>query len=56
MQDLRNSCRSLISSMQKNAALYELDNDPDGFMWLENSNPEETVIAMQRADSRVISL
>ena len=29
----------------KNAALYELDNDPDGFMWLENSNPEETVIA-----------
>ena len=36
----------------KNAALYELDNDPDGFMWLENSNPEETVIAMQRADSK----
>ena len=34
----------------KNAALYELDNDPDGFMWLENSNPDETVIAMQRAD------
>ena len=36
----------------KNAPLYELDNDPDGFMWLENSNPEETVIAMQRADSK----
>lgn len=36
----------------KNAAMYELDNDPEGFMWLENSNPDETVIAMQRMDSK----
>ncbi len=36
----------------KNAALYELDNNPEGFEWLENSNPDETVIAMQRADSK----
>lgn len=36
----------------KNAAMYELDNDPEGFMWLENSNPDETVIAMQRMDRK----
>lgn len=36
----------------KNAAMYELDNDPEGFMWLENSNQDETVIAMQRMDSK----
>lgn len=36
----------------KNAAMYELDNDLEGFMWLENSNPDETVIAMQRMDSK----
>ena len=36
----------------KNAAMYELDNEPEGFMWLENSNPDETVIAMQRMDSK----
>ena len=36
----------------KNAAMYELDNDPEGFMWLENSNPDETVNAMKRMDSK----
>ena len=43
---------SELNKFYENAALYEFDNDPDGFMWLENSNPEETVIAMQRADSK----
>ena len=34
----------------KNEALYELDDNPDGFEWLDNSNAEETVIAFARTD------
>ncbi|MGN0319004.1 MAG: 1,4-alpha-glucan branching protein GlgB [Lachnospira sp.] len=37
---------------KKENALHELDYDPAGFEWLENSNPNETVIAYARKDSK----
>ena len=35
----------------ENAALYELDNNPDGFMWVNDNCPEETVLSFARIAS-----
>lgn len=35
-----------------NMCMYEQDDIPDGFTWLDNSNADETVIAFERKDSK----
>ena len=47
-QQLQNFYRDLLHLYRKNKALYELDNDPDGFEWINKDDTFRSIFSFVR--------